>query len=88
MTIFIISVIALAMLYLLAYYFDYHRWFGQVYLVTGKSINPVYFILAIACAVAGRIISFDFGNPIGLIFYIAGGIFFIIAVYGIITKIK
>jgi len=83
-TLFIIGIV----LAVVAYYFDYHHWFSYSSSVTGKSINPLYFILAIACLVAGRIISYDVGSPIGLIFYLAGAVFLIIAVYGIITKIK
>jgi|GEM_PF-6999865 hypothetical protein len=84
----IIIVIVIVLLTIVTFYFDYYRWFGSISSVTGRSINPLYFVFAVGCLAAGRFISFDAGNPIGLIFYLAGATFFIIAVYGIITKIK
>ncbi len=81
-------IVVLLVLFGIAYYFDFVRWFGSIAPTTGKSLNLTYFILSIGCGIAGRFITVHIENPIGIVFFIASGIFFMVAVYGIISKIK
>lgn len=55
---------------------------------SGKRINRMYLILSIAFWVAGEFVSLDAENPLEITFIVISLILLVIAVYGLVAKIK